>query len=100
MARIEGMKKSIQSHYSILPDRFRKNYNHQVASMQKKAAKIVNSWKELEKEFLELKRKKIDNKFQLAILNQKRKLYRKEFAAVMNGLTLVMVSIKSGNYTL
>ena len=43
---------------------------------------------------------KFDNKFQIAILNQKRKLHRKEFASVIHGLTLLMVSLRNGNYSI
>lgn len=100
MARIEGMKKSIQVQYSNMPEKFKENYKIRMNSFQDGASKIVNSWRELEKEIKELKKSKFDNKFQLAILNQKRKLYRKEFAAVLNGITLMMVSLKNGNYTL
>ena len=100
MARIEGMKKTIQDHYKNMPDTIKENYQEKIKSIQNGAEKIVCSWREIEKEIINLKKSKLNDKFQIAILNQRKKLYRKEFSTAINGLTIMMISIKNGNYTI
>ena len=97
LAKLESMKTSIQGQYSNMPEKLKENYQDKINSFQEGANKIVRSWKELEKEIAQLKKSNIKDKFELAILNQKRKLYRKEFAAVINSITILMVSLKNEN---
>ena len=97
LAKLDSMKTMIQEQYSNMPVVLIKNYQDKISSLQEGANKIVKSWKELEKEIINHKKSKIKDNFQLAILNQKRKLYRKEFAAVINGTTILMLSLKNGN---
>jgi stearoyl-CoA desaturase (Delta-9 desaturase) len=99
MARLDGMKVSMQSNYNTLPEKIKLNYQLKINKLQENASKIVESWKELENEFNQLKENKIVDKFQLNILKQKRKLYRTEFAGLIHGITIIMVSLKSGNYS-
>ena len=68
--------------------------------MQDVSNRISKSWRELEKELSELKKSHLEDKFQLAILNQKKKLYRKEFDAVINDFSIMIISLKSSNYKL
>ena len=97
LAKLESIKTSIQDQYSNMPEKLKENYQDKINSFQEGANKIVQSWKELEKEIAQLKKSNIKDKLELAILNQKRKLYRKEFVAVINSITILMVSLKNGN---
>ena len=100
MKRIESMKKTIQDQYLNIPEKLKENYKKKIIQMQDVSNRISKSWRELEKELSELKKSHLEDKFQLAILNQKKKLYRKEFDAVINDFSIMIISLKSSNYKL
>lgn len=97
-AKLNGLKEKLSGYYPKLPEQIKQNYSENVQIFQQKAQKIFDSWRMLEKEFILLKQSKIKDKFQLSILKQKRKLYRSEYFAILNGLALMLTEVQKGNY--
>jgi len=97
-ARFQGLKESLQSQYHELPEKFADLYNEKIQDAQEKSKKIYDSWQALEKEFSMLKLEGFKDKFQKGALQQKRKMLRLEYASILNSLTVLLVSIRSGSY--
>ncbi len=97
-ARFQGLKETVQLQYSILPKRMEDLYNKKIQEAQVHSKKIYETWHELEKEFTLMKLDGFKDKFQKAALKQKRKMLRMEYASALNSLTVLLLSIKSGNY--
>ena len=53
---------------------------------------------EIEKEFKLMKAEGFKDKFQKAAMNQQRKILKMEYSSVLNALSVILMSIKSGNY--
>ena len=97
-AKLNVLKEKLNTYYPKLPDQIKQNYSEKVSNLQEKAHNISKSWRKLEKEFLQFKQMKFKNKYQFAVLKQKQKLYRSEYFAILNGLTLILTEIQKGNY--
>ncbi len=95
-ARLEGMKQSVQKHYPQIPDELKLKYQQKVDQLQDKAKQISQSWRELEMEIKKLKEEKLYDRFQLAVLKHKRKLYRAQFASLLNGFAIINTGIQNG----
>ena len=95
-ARLEGMKKSVQKYYPKVPEHLKESYQQKVDQLQNKAKQLTHSWRKLETEINRLQKENFQDRFQLAILKQKRKLYRAEYASIMNGLAVLFVGIQNG----
>ena len=97
-ARFQGLKESMQLQYHKIPNRIESTYRQKILNAQEQSKKIYNTWHELEKEFTLMKLDGFKDKFRKAVLKQKRKMLRLEYASVLNSLTVLLLSIKSGNY--
>ena len=97
-ARFQGLKESIHLQYSKIPERMEALYNKKILEAQEQSKVIYDAWHELEIEFNLLKREGCKDKFQKAVLKQKRKMFRLEYATVLNTVSVLLIGIKSGNY--
>ena len=97
-ARFQGLKESIQLQYSTIPERMEALYNKKILEVQERSKGIHDAWHELEIEFNLLKLEGFKDKFQKAVLKQKRKMFRLEYATVLNTVSVLLIGIKSGNY--
>ena len=97
-ARFQGLKESVQLHYPKVPEKIVSLYKEKVQEAQDHAKQVYDKWHEVEKEFKLLKAEGFKDKFQKAAMNQKRKMLRMEYTSVLNAFSVVLMSIKSGNY--
>ena len=97
-ARFQGLKESIHLEYSKIPERMETLYNKKILEAQERSKGIYDAWHELEIEFNLLKLEGFKDKFQKAVLKQKRKMFRLEYASVLNTVSVLLIGIKSGNY--
>ena len=97
-ARFQGLKESIHLQYSKIPKRMEALYNKKILEAQERSKDIYAAWHELEIEFNLLKLEGFKDKFQKAVLKQKRKMFRLEYASVLNTVSVLLIGIKSGNY--
>ena len=97
-ARFQGLMCSIQSQYKYLPEKIYDFYYEKIQEAQINSKNIYDSWHALEKEFSILKLEGCNNKFQKGVLKQRRKALRLEYTSILNSLSLLLVSIRSGNY--
>ena len=97
-ARFQGLKESIHLQYSKIPERMEALYNKKILEAQERSKGIYDAWHELEIEFNLLKLEGFKDKFQKAALKQKRKMFRLEYASVLNTVSVLLIGIKSGNY--
>ena len=77
-ARFQGLKESIHLQYSKIPERMEALYNKKILDAQERSKGIYDAWHELEIEFNLLKLEGFKDKFQKAVLKQKRKMFRLE----------------------
>ena len=73
-------------------------YNKKILEAQERSKDIYDSWHELEIEFNLLKLEGFKDKLQKTVLKQKRKMFRLEYATVLNTVSVLLIGIKSGNY--
>ena len=85
-----------QKYYPKVPEHLKESYQQKVDQLQDKAKQLTQSWRELETEIKRLKKENFQDRFQLAVLKQKRKLYRAEYTSIMNGLAVLFVGIQNG----
>ena len=97
-ARFQGLKESIHLQYSKIPERMEALYNKKILEAQERSKGIYDAWHELEIELNLLKLEGFKDKFQKAVLKQKRKMFRLEYASVLNTVSVLLIGIKSGNY--
>ena len=97
-ARFQGLKESIHLEYSKIPERMEALYNKKILEAQERSKGIYDAWHKLEIEFNLLKVEGFKDKFQKAVLQQKRKMFRLEYASVLNTVSILLIGIKRGNY--
>ncbi|MDP6571056.1 MAG: fatty acid desaturase [Candidatus Marinimicrobia bacterium] len=97
-ARFHGLKDSLQSQYGDLPEKIADLYHEKIQEAQEKSKRINDSWHALEREFSALKLEGFKDRFQKGALKQKRKMLRLEYASILNSLSVLLVSIRSGSY--
>ncbi len=97
-ARFNGLKDSFQLQYPQVPEKVQTLYQAKVKEAQKQSRKIYDAWHEFEKEFKALKEVGFRDKFQKVAMKQKRKMLRMEYASTLNALSILLMSLKSGNY--
>ena len=73
-------------------------YNKKILEAQERSKGIYDAWHKLEIEFNLLKVEGFKDKFQKAVLQQKRKMFRLEYASVLNTVSVLLIGIKRGNY--
>ena len=81
-----------------MPDRVVILYKKRVQEAQNHAKQVYDKWHEVEKEFKLIRAEGFKDKFQKVKLNQQRKMLKMEYSSVLNGLSVILMSIKSGNY--
>ncbi len=97
-ARFNGLKDSFQLQYPQVPEKVQALYQVKVKEVQEQSRKIYDAWHEFDKEFKALKEVGFKDKFQKAAMKQKRKMLRMEYASTLNALSILLMSLKSGNY--
>ena len=97
-ARFNGLKERVQLYYPKVPERVVNLYKERVQEVQDRAKQVYNNWHEVEKEFKLMKSEGFRDKFQKVRLNKQRKMLKMEYSSVLNALSVILISIKSGNY--
>ena len=95
-ARLEGLIQSAQKYYTQVPEELKIKYQQKVIQFQERSKQISQSWRDLELEIKKLKEENLQDRFQLAVLKQKRKLYRAQFASLLNGFVVINTGIQNG----
>ena len=97
-ARFNGLKDRVQLHYPRVPERVVSLYKEKVQEAQDHAKQVYDKWHEVEKEFKLMKAEGFKDKFQKVKMNQQRKMLKMEYSSILNALSVILMSIKSGNY--
>ena len=73
-------------------------YKAKVEEAQNHAKQVYEKWHEVEKEFKLMKIEGFKDKLQKAAINQKRKILKIEYTSGLNTLSVILISIRTGNY--
>ena len=97
-ARYNGLLEKIKISYPAISDKMASLYSNQVNDIQEKASKVYSKWTDFELNFKDLKSKGFLDKFEKARMIHKRKILKMEYSSFLNGLSIILVSIRNSNY--
>jgi stearoyl-CoA desaturase (delta-9 desaturase) len=97
-ARYNGLLEKIKNSYPTISNKMISLYSNQVNDIQEKASNVYSRWIDFELAFKDLNSRGFLDKFEKSKMMRKRKMLKMEYSSFINGLSIILVSIRNSNY--
>jgi stearoyl-CoA desaturase (delta-9 desaturase) len=97
-ARYNGLLEKIQLSHAQASNKINSLYSKQVHEIQEKASNVYSKWIDFELNFKDLKSRGFSDRFEKARMIHKRKMLKMEYSSLLNGLSIILLSIRNSNY--